>query len=128
MSGRVIHASLDLLDRQIVDCDDELVGKVDDVELSHPGEGPVRLTALLLGPQAYGQRLGGRLGRWIASAGARLAGTSEPVRIPVELVDEVGVSITLTVRASEIERVDRLDHWLRDHLVRRIPGADSASE
>lgn len=124
----MIHAALDLLDRQIVDCDDELVGKVDDVELSDPREGALRVTALLLGPQAYGQRLGGRPGNSIASAGARLAGTPEPIRIPVDVVDEVGVSISLKVRLAEIDRVERLDHWLRDHFIGRIPGAGSASE
>ncbi|MDQ4125391.1 MAG: hypothetical protein M3134_07320 [Actinomycetota bacterium] len=128
MSDRVIHAALDLLDRQIVDCRGEPVGKVDDVELGDPADEPFRLTALLLGPRAYGQRLGGRLGRWIASTAARLAGTPEPIRIPIELVDEIGVSITLKVALEEIERVERLDHWLRDHFVGRIPGAGSASE
>lgn len=128
MSNRVIHASLDLLDRQIVDRDGELVGKVDDVELSDPNEGRLRVTALLLGPQAYGHRLGGRLGTWIAAAGTRLAGTSEPIRIPIDLVDEIAVSIKLNVHIAEVGRAESLDRWLRDHLIGRIPGADSASE
>ena len=126
--SRVIHASLDLLDRQILDCNDEPVGKVDDVELTDPGEGAPRLTALLLGPQAYGQRLGGRLGTWIASAAVRLAGTDVPIRVPIELVEEIGTSIKLKVPVGEIERAERLEEWLREHLVGRIPGAGSASE
>jgi sporulation protein YlmC with PRC-barrel domain len=128
MRARTIHAALDLLDRQIVDADDELVGKVDDVELSDPEDGPPRVVALLLGPQAYGHRLGGRLGRWIVSSAERIAGTSEPIRIPMQFVEELGVSITLKVRSDEIERTERLDHWLRDHLISRIPGARRASE
>lgn len=128
MSGRVIHASLDLLDRQILDRNDEPVGKVDDVELSDPSEGAPRLIALLLGPQAYGQRLGGRLGTWIASTAVRLAGTDAPIRIPIETVADIGVSIKLKVSVEEVERAQRLDHWLRDHLIDRIPGARRASE
>lgn len=128
MTPRVIHATLDLLDRQIVDRDDESVGKVDDVELTNPATAPPRLVALLLGPQAYGQRLGGRVGRWIASTGARLAGTNAPIRIPIEAVEEIGVSIRLKVSVDDVERVERLEHWLSEHLIERIPGAGSASE
>lgn len=129
MTEDVLHAGLDLLDRQIVDCDDELVGKVDDVELSDPeADAPPRLMALLLGPEAYGQRLGGRLGRWIKSTGTRLAGTSEPIRIPFELVDDIGVAIRLKVPLDELDPPNRLDDWLRDHFIGRIPGSGSASE
>lgn len=128
MSRRVIHAGLDLLDRQILDCNDEPVGKVDDVELTDPKEGPPRVTALLLGPEAYGRRLGGRLGLWIASTAVRLGGTGEPIRIPMEMVDEVGVSIKLKVPLDAVDRAERLDLWLRNNLIGRIPGADSASE
>ncbi len=102
---------------------------MDDLELSEGHrERPPRLVALLLGPEAYGRRLDGRLGRWIASAGVRLAGTEEPIRIPMELVDEVGVSIKLKVRVGELERVERVEHWLRDHVIGRLPGAGDASE
>lgn len=128
MTGRVIHAGLDLLDRQIIDSNGDLVGKVDDLELTDPADGAPRLTALLLGPQAYGHRLGGRLGIWITSAAARLGGTAEPIRVPVELVDEIDVSIKLKVPTKEIDRIERLDLWLRKHLIERIPGAGSASE
>lgn len=123
-----MHASLDLLDRQILDRDGDPVGKVDDVELTDPEQGPPRLVALLLGPQAYGQRLGGRLGEWIASAGVRLAGTDAPIRIPIEAVDDFGVSIRLKVSLPDVERAERLERWLRERLIERIPGARSASE
>ncbi len=128
MTSGTIHASLDLLDRQILDRDGQPVGKVDDVELSDPREGPPRVVAFLLGPQAYGERLGGRIGAWIAAVGSRLAGTDRPIRIPVALVDEMGVSIKLRVPVEEIERVERFEDWLREHVVGRIPGAGSASE
>lgn len=128
MTDRVLYAGLDLLDRQIVDKDDELVGKVDDVELSDPGDGVPRVVALLLGPQAYGQRLGGRLGTWIASSGARLAGTGLPIRIPIEVVEEIDVSLKLRIAAADVDRVGRLDDWLEEHFIGRIPGAGRATE
>ncbi len=128
MTDKVLHAGLDLLDRQIIDRDDELVGKVDDLELSNDKDEPPRVVALLLGPQAYGQRLGGRLGNWIATTGARIAGTRQPIRIPLEVVKDIGVSIKLSVSSADLDRVERLDDWLEEHVIRRIPGAGDATE
>lgn len=68
-----IDAGLRLLDLQILDLHDIPVAKVDDLELTLPdGGGPPYVTAVLTGPLAFGRRLGGRLGRWWESIGARL--------------------------------------------------------
>ncbi|WP_432876654.1 hypothetical protein ACQPYH_27010 [Kribbella sp. CA-245084] len=49
MSGRVLHAQLHLLDRQLIDqADGHLVGKVDDVELDLDADPPV-VAALISG-------------------------------------------------------------------------------
>lgn len=45
-------AALHLLDRQIVDPDDRMVAKVDDVELTDDDKGGMRVTALLTGPHS----------------------------------------------------------------------------
>lgn len=125
---RILDVGLELLDRQVVDVDEVLVGKVDDVELrGSSGDGPLELTALLLGTQAYGHRIGGTIGRWIAAAGSKLAGTDEPIRVPMAQVREIATSIHLAVRVEDLERPVRPDRWLRDHLVRWIPGAHRAS-
>jgi hypothetical protein len=91
--GRRLLLGRQLLDRQIVDRDGQLAGKVDDVEITFPGEagteveadhdqrpgrashdvtdiadsvsgtGRPVVTALLSGRQALAHRLGGRIGR-----------------------------------------------------------------
>jgi hypothetical protein len=49
MAGRVLHAQLHLLDRQLIDqADGHLVGKVDDVELDLDADPPV-VAALISG-------------------------------------------------------------------------------
>jgi sporulation protein YlmC with PRC-barrel domain len=49
MSGRVLHAQLHLLDRQLIDqADGHLLGKVDDVELDLDSDPPV-VAALISG-------------------------------------------------------------------------------
>lgn len=116
-----------LLDRQIIDRDGLLVGKVDDVELSD--DDPPCVTALLLGPGVLGERMGGRLGRGIARAARRLhpALDPAPTRIPYQDVACRGTAVRLTVARADLPRPS-LEGWLCDHLIDRIPGAGRAGE
>ncbi|GAB1692286.1 hypothetical protein [Krasilnikovia sp. M28-CT-15] len=118
----------DLLDRQIVDRDGDPVGKVDDVELTCDADGTVRVSALLLGQQALGERIGGVLGRWIAGMARRLSDSPDrpPPRISIDLVAEFGSAITLKVRRDLLPDPP-LETWLRDHVIGRIPGAGHES-
>lgn len=119
---------LQLLDRQVVDRDGAPVGKVDDVELSYDDRGEARVSALLLGQEVLGDRIGGRLGRCIAGTARRLSGPGHrpPLRIGMDLVDEVGSAITLSV-PRELLADPPLESWLSDHLIGRIPGAGHES-
>jgi len=114
-----------LLDRQVVDRDGQLVGKVDDVELSD--EDPPRVVALLLGPRPLGERMGGWLGGLIANAATRLHSESGPyrARIPYEHVASTGTEIRLRVR-RELLPEPALEEWLREHVIGRIPGSSDA--
>jgi len=108
---------LHLLDRQIVDRDGKPVGKVDDVELTCDPDGGLRVTALLTGSRALGERVGGVLGRWMAGA---LAPASR--RIDMDLVAEVAGAVTLSVK-RELLPDPPVESWLCDHLIARIPGS-----
>ncbi|GAB3155482.1 hypothetical protein GCM10027290_51700 [Micromonospora sonneratiae] len=115
-----------LLDRQIVDVDGAPVGRVDDLELTDPGDGaePV-LSALLCGPTALGPRIGGRLGRWWAAIGQRMRPYDDayPNRIPVADIDYVDhLQLQLKVSRDQLD-ADRFRDWIRDHIIGRIPGA-----
>lgn len=123
-----VDGALDLLDRQVLDRDGAPVGKVDDVELEVPGDGgPPQVVALLLGPLAWGPRLGGPAGRAIAGVAARLSGRHQPLRIPLERVAEMGVSLRLDVGLADIPRATAVEEWLREHVVERIPGGGHAT-
>jgi sporulation protein YlmC with PRC-barrel domain len=119
---------LHLLDRQILDRDGEPVGKVDDVELDLDLDGIPYVAALLIGQQALGERIGGRLGAWIAGAARRLSPDYNrgPIRIPYDLVADVDSAVNLSVH-REVLPDPALETWLRDHLIDRIPGASDAS-
>jgi sporulation protein YlmC with PRC-barrel domain len=118
----------DLLDRQILDRDGEPVGKVDDVELTYNTDGTARVTALLLGQEVLGDRIGGVLGRCIAGTARRLSDAPDrpPQRISMDLVAEITNAVTLSVK-RELLPDPPLETWLRDHLIARIPGAGHAS-
>jgi sporulation protein YlmC with PRC-barrel domain len=121
-----MEIGLNLLDRQIVDAEEQPVGKVDDVEL-HIGEdgGPV-VTALLVGQEALGRRIGGALGTALAGLARRMRiGGEEPIRIPYELVRDIDSAITLSVRKDAMPEPP-LETFLRDHLISHIPGAHHA--
>jgi hypothetical protein len=108
--GREFGASFHLLDRQLVDPDGVLVGKVDDLDLDlepgvvEPGSPAPRVSAMLVG--------------W---------GPHEPAHIDVALIRDFGSDVRILSSAAELRSHDG-ERWLRHHFVRRIPGASHEAE
>ena len=130
MAGRTLEAALQLLDRQLVDADGRLAGKVDDLELTFPdGGGPPLVTAILAGPGALSRRVGGRLGAWLEAVANRLREGDDrrPARVPFSAVTEIGSAIRLRVAKAELE-TDRLEAWTRDRIIGKLPGAGDAPD
>lgn len=125
-SGRVVDAGLDLLDRQLVDAGGRMAGKCDDLDMPpQDGGGAPSVTAILAGPGALASRIGGRPGRWIASVHARLQDPEPagPASISFGVVKRLGVVIELSVHREDLQ-VMRLETWVRDRIISRIPGSD----
>jgi hypothetical protein len=124
-----VFLGFDLLDRQILDQNEEPVGNVDDVELAVGEAGTLRVSALHVGAQAWGRRLGGVLGRAITDASIRLQRREPPgpIRIPFDLVDTGGPSaaVKLTVSRDMLAEPE-LEAWLREHAIAHIPGSEKA--
>ena len=114
----------DLLDRQIIDRDGAPVGKVDDVEHTYDDTRTPHVTALLLGRAVLGDRIGGRLGRWIAGTARRLSDSPDrpPMRISIDLVAAIDSAVNRALRQDPPPET-----WLRDHLIQRTPGATHES-
>jgi sporulation protein YlmC with PRC-barrel domain len=130
VAGRVLEAGLQLLDRQLVDRDGRLAGKVDDLELELPeGGGPPVVTAILAGPGVLARRIGGRLGAGLEVLASRLreGDDGRPARVSFAVVKRIGSAVELSVPKSELE-TDRLESWTRDHLIGKLPGAGDAPE
>jgi hypothetical protein len=116
-AGRILDAQLHLLDRQVLDVDGVPVTTADDLELTGPApdrpipEGtpaPV-LSALLTGPVLGTRIFGGR------------PPSSRLIRIPWADVADVGVVLRLGVRGESLD-ADWVERWIRDKIIRRIPG------
>jgi sporulation protein YlmC with PRC-barrel domain len=117
-----IDAYLELMDRQIVDHDGRLVGKVDDVELEQRDDGRIYVTALLTGPGALGPRLGGALGTIVTGSWSRLSGRQEPARVDWSAVAAVETVIRLAVGRTTAA-LDGFETWMRERVIAAIPGS-----
>ena len=102
--GRRLLLGLQLLDRQIVDREGRLAGKVDDVELTTPDEG-------------------GPVGRLAAVLARRLdPEQGDPGRIPLRDVSEIDNHVTVGRNADELT-VYTAERAIREGIIGRIPGA-----
>jgi sporulation protein YlmC with PRC-barrel domain len=120
--SHAMDAYLELLDRQILDNDGRMVGKVDDLEVEERDDGRIYVTALLSGPGALGPRFGGALGTIVTSTWSRLSGRTEPARVEWSQVASVGTAVRLAVGRTAVG-LDGLETWMRDRLVGAIPGS-----
>jgi sporulation protein YlmC with PRC-barrel domain len=127
--GHSIDAMLNLMDRQIVDREGRMVGKVDDVELEQREDGRLVVSGLLTGPGALGPRLGGALGSITTAAWSRLSCRPErkPRRIDISAVTEYGTAVELSINRRTAD-VDGFELWVRDRVISALPAAGKAPE
>ena len=106
-----------VLDHAVLDAEDWLCGVVDDLEVEGDIGGPLRVTALLVGPGAWVPRLPALLQALLP----RLVGT-RCVRVPWSEVCMVGEHIRLRSRAAELG-LDLADRKLGLRIA-KIPGSE----
>ena len=128
-AGRRLYLSLHLLDRQLVDRNGGLAGKVDDVELEEGDTGRLYVTALLAGPGVLAQRMGRRrFGPWVQRTLQRVMdGTPAMARIPIARVTGIGNHVDLAVDREELATFAG-ERWVQDHVISHIPGSRHAPE
>ncbi|WP_410671504.1 PRC-barrel domain-containing protein [Amycolatopsis sp. cmx-4-68] len=112
-----------LLDRQITGEDGTVVGKVDDLELRAEG-GTLVVDALLVGPEALADRIGGPVGKLLRRIGRGFR-TQAPQRIPLNAIRRVEPTVVVTTAVAQATTSPSQD-WLRRRIVDRIPGAGRA--
>jgi hypothetical protein len=117
----------DLLDVQLVDPTERMLGRVDGVLLElQPGR-PPRVIAMEVGAVTLARRIHPTLGRWLRRVAVRwLPVPLRPVRLPLTLVREIGVDIEVDVDPQTKRRLLRCENWLSRHIVRRLPGGEKS--
>lgn len=121
--GKLLDARLHLLDRQLVDHNDDPIGIVDDLELGGveqdqdiaAGSAAPQVTALLSGQVLATRIFGGQPPR------------SRLQEIPWKLVAAIGITVKLKPTDMTLD-VQWAERWLCDHIVKRIPGGRHAAE
>jgi sporulation protein YlmC with PRC-barrel domain len=109
----------DILDQQVVDAEGRLMGKVDGVVIENDRDGEARLAGIVIGGTTLLWRLNRRLARWVE---ARLGGEGQVTYVPWPRVRKIGVDIKVDMEAPRTPAL-RWEHWVREHLIGRIPGA-----
>lgn len=122
-----MDAYLSLLDRQVLDSEGRMAGKVDDLELEQREDGRLVVAGLLCGPGALGPRLGGALGTIVHDTWSRLSGRTEPARVDWSQVASVDTAVRLAVGRDTV-RLDGFEDWLRERVVAAIPGSEVEPE
>lgn len=121
--GAVLDARLHLLDRQMLDDDGDPIGIVDDLECNgveldttvpRDADAP-RVTGLYSGQVVATRIFGGS------------PPTSRLQQIPWKLVASVGVVVTLKPTDTEFD-VGWVERWLRDHIMKHVPGGRHAAQ
>ena len=123
MSGvRLVH---DVLDAQLVDRNQQKIGRVDALTIELRDGRPPRVADVLIG----GPVRAARVGRWMvwlshamrALTRIRVAGVD---RVPFRKMRCVADTVVLDVECHELQS-HQLEDWLAEHVVCRIPGAGS---
>ena len=84
---------------------------------------PPRLAYIESGPLTLAGRVHPRLASWLAALVGKLGLTRlESFRIPWSKVLDVGIDIDVDVDAEHTPAF-AVEHWLRQHIIGRIPGA-----
>ncbi len=107
-----------VLDTQIEDRQGRKIGRVDGMTIELRSNKPPRLANIEVGGPVPWERLSRQLGNWVARRGA------EPYLIPWSKVQDVGITVQVDCDAEDAPSL-KVERWLRDHIIGRIPGANA---
>ena len=113
----------DVLDKELLDCEEEPMGRVDGLVMHAGKSSQPRVTHIEVGGAAPWERVHPVFGR-LAQRLARLWGPKrrEQVRIPWSHVKTVGRDIKLDIEARGTGAID-WEIWLARHVIEHIPGS-----
>lgn len=121
-----MHVFRDLLDKQIVDREDEHVGRVDGIVAEVRSGAPPRITQLELGFVTIARRLHRRF-ETLAERMHQRWSVRRSARYHIEWSDVTDVNVHHVKVNAKVEETPAFEweRWLRRHVIGRIPGASA---
>jgi hypothetical protein len=114
----IVH---DVLDKLLVDRNEDPMGRVDGLMIAVDGDNPPRVTTIECGAPVLGDRLHPRIGRIVRAIGRRFGlRRGQPIRIAWSKVKSIGIEVKLDTEADRSASL-KWEHWLREHVMRYIP-------
>ncbi len=107
----------DILDSQLLTRDGKRIGRVADIAAEQYRDGSLRLTHLLLGPQA----LAGRINPHVEALFHFFLRDRFEHSIPISEVKRFGPTLILQGKAEDYA-VGQSERWIAKHILRWIPG------
>jgi hypothetical protein len=119
-----MHIMRDLLDEQLLDRDENELGRVDGIVVELRPNAPPRVVELQLGFVTLARRFGKRAESWIEALHRRTSvRRSARYSIPWSAVAEVHMHhLKVDVAGEETPALD-WERWLRKNVIGRIPGS-----
>jgi hypothetical protein len=113
----------DVLDKRLVGHGHDPMGMADGLIIEVRENQPPRVAAIESGMPVLARRIHPSLGRAARALGRRFGIRRGSIyRIPWKRVKSVGIEIELDLDADRTP-AKAWDHWLRQHVVRHIPGS-----
>ena len=111
-----------VLDQQVLDREDNPIGKVDGVVLGLRDDAPPLVLGVELGGSVLAMRVHPLVARVVAGI-QRICGLKpkRATRIGWHLVRKIGLRVVVDVHPDQLA-VHEWESWLRENVVRRIPG------
>jgi sporulation protein YlmC with PRC-barrel domain len=107
----------DVLDTQVVDRNGRAMGRVDGIALEHRDGKPPRVSALLVGPSALGERLSPRLGLWVRAIEQAFGiDQGRPARFSFKQILDLGRVIKIDLAISDTA-IGVVEQWLRKWII-----------
>ncbi len=118
-----MHLIGNILDEQLQDNGERNAGRVDGIVLELRDGRPPRVAYVEVSPITLLSRFSRRFARWYARRiDRKLDGRGVPFRIPWSRIERRGPGLRLDFDATSTP-IYALENWLRQHIVRRVPGA-----
>lgn len=117
-----MHLIRDVLDNQLVDRDQEKVGRVDGIVIELRDDKPPRLVGVELGAEVLARRMGKKPGEWAARYFSRFKDRRKgKIRILWSRVMAVGIDVEVDL-GPQRDAVMAWEEWMSLHVAERMPG------